>query len=418
MVCCRFPIRLAAALALMCAGAGARAQDYGDPSGRDLIAIADIRLSAVDGERAWTDGGFGKGRYGGGADGFRVRPHAAEGAITWSPHLSWSLEARIVAIAQDRQDKPVDLSEATLSWRGGPGAVRLSGRAGLFWPPISHEHSGPEWRVTETITPSAINSWVGEEVKVAGLEASAALPLAGRKLSATVGLFGMNDTAGTLIAFRGWALHDQKATLLSEQRLPTRDGFMQFAQAANTRPMIELDDRVGFYGKVALAPIEGLRLDAFYYDNRGDPEAVNDDLQWGWRTRFGQLGAVLDAGRLRLTGQAMTGRTEMGFPMAGRIWVDTRFRSAFLLATRSFGATSLSARAEAFDTRGRGSVTASDDSEDGWAGTIAMRHVLSDHATLLAEALHIDSDRPARARDDLAAQQTQTLLQLALRLRL
>lgn len=97
---------------------------------------------------------------------------------------------------------------------------------------------------------------------------------------------------------------------------------------------------------------------------------------------------------------------------------DFHVRSAFLLATRNFGTTTLSARAEAFGTHGRGSVTGADDSEDGWAGTIAIRRDLGEHATPLAEALHVDSDRAARTRDGLDSAQRQTLLQMALRLRL
>ena len=60
------------------------------------------------------------------------------------------------------------------------------------------------------ITPSAINSWIGEEVKVVGVEGTATHPLAGGRLSGTFGLFGFNDTAGTQLAFRGWALHDRR----------------------------------------------------------------------------------------------------------------------------------------------------------------------------------------------------------------
>ncbi|MEI9926712.1 MAG: hypothetical protein WDN44_02075 [Sphingomonas sp.] len=33
-----------------------------------------------------------------------------------------------------------------------PGPAKVSARAGLFWPAVSLEHSGPEWAVTDTIT--------------------------------------------------------------------------------------------------------------------------------------------------------------------------------------------------------------------------------------------------------------------------
>jgi hypothetical protein len=55
-------------------------------------------------------------------------------------------------------------------------------------------------------------------------------------------------------------------------------------------------------------------LNAFYYDNRGDPEAFTKSLQWGWRTRFWNVGLVADLGpSTRLLAQGMTGTTLMGF---------------------------------------------------------------------------------------------------------
>lgn len=409
---------IAGALALAFA-TSAPAQDYGSLSGNPLTLAGDARLVVAEGEASWIDGGFGKARFGGDEDGdLRVRPEAVEADLVWQPELSWSLGATLALTAQHGQEHAIDLSEAFLFYRHDPiGAIRLSTRAGLFWPPVSLEHSGPEWAVTETITPSAINSWIGEEVKLVGWEASGSLPLWGGRLRATGALFGWNDTSGTLLAFRGWALHDQKATAFGRQRLPPLDGFMTSAQAARTRPVIEIDDRVGFYGGIGWSA-SGVRVEALHYDNRGDPEAVTATMQWGWRTRFDSLGARVDVTpELQLTGQAMTGTTEMGFPRGGRIWVDTRFRSAFAMATQQIGSASLSGRVEAFDTRGRGSVTAGEDDEEGWAFTLAARRPFGEHVTLLAEVLRVESERDARLRDALDPHQAHTVAQIAIRVR-
>lgn len=398
------------------------AQDYDEnPSGRSLYALADLRLTLSDGERSWLDGGFGKSRFGGGADrDAAARARAVEGDLVWQPHLGWALDATIAASAQQGQDQPVDLSEAYLHYRHAPiGEVRVGARLGYFWPPISLEHSGPAWSVTETITPSAINSWIGEEVKVAGAEASASAPLGGGRLTATAAVFGLDDTAGTLLSFRGWALHDEKATAFSLQPLPPLDDFMEYAQAPRTRPALEIDNRPGFYAKLGWAS-HLMKLQAFYYDNRGDPEAVRPTLQWGWRTRFGQIAAQLkpDA-KTTITSQAMIGSTRMGFPQPTLIWVDTQFRSAFLLATRRIGGhSSVSARAEAFGTRGRGSVLGAATDEDGWAATLAGRHAIDDHVTVLGEQLHVDSTRDERARVVLAPHQAQTIAQVSARVTL
>src|SRR5579862_9198642 len=179
----RFWTRGAALAACALLPAVARAEDAPHLP-YDLSATGDIRLVGGDGEPSWLDGGFGKLRFGGGRDDdARIRPEAVEGTIAWQPHLTWSLGATIVGIAQRGQDHPIDLSEAFLTFKPMPiGKVKLSVRAGLLYPPISLEHSGPEWGVRDTITPSAINSWIGEEVKTTGVEVTAASELGGNRL--------------------------------------------------------------------------------------------------------------------------------------------------------------------------------------------------------------------------------------------
>jgi len=350
-----------------------------------------------------------------------VRPYLTEAGIMLRPDFGWSLSGLVSAVAQHDQDKQIDISEAYLRWRPLPlGGLRLTVRAGIFYPPISLEHGGGEWPVVETVTPSAINSWIGEEVKVGGTEATLNTMIGEHRLSLTGAAFELNDTAGTLLTFRGWALHDEKATLFSFQPLPVMNPFMrQGIQAPRTRPMIDLDHRLGWYARFAWAPPGPFQIQYLHYDNRGDPEAVNAGLQWGWRTRFDHLGATLDLGaHTRLTAQAIDGTTAMGYPGAGNIrWIDMRYRSAFLLGTRQLAKGSISGRIEAFSTRNHGSEVGSDDNETGWATTAAARWPLIRRATLLAEALHIDSRRNARLREAVSPRQNQNILRLTLRLR-
>lgn len=126
----------------------------------------DLRASVVGGEAGWIDHGFGKLREGG---------------------------------ATDRDTK--------LCTRASP-------------PSISQEHSGSHWGVTDTITPSAANSWVGEEVKVIAIEPAIEHRVGQHRVKLTGGLFRQNDTSGTLLSCRGWALHDLRATIHTELPLP------------------------------------------------------------------------------------------------------------------------------------------------------------------------------------------------------
>jgi hypothetical protein len=388
----------------------------------NLTAVIDFRIVLTDGERSWTDGGFGRSRFGGGGEGVDVHAVPAEGELVWHGPIAWNVEGTVAAAYQDEQDQPVDLIEAFVTWRPVPrGSTRFSVRAGMFWPQVSLEHEGPAWQVSDMITPSAINSWIGEEVKVVGLEGSASRPLAGGRLSATLGLFGFNDTAGTLLALRGWAQHDQKTGAFSRQTLPPLADEMEGAQPQWTTPTLEVDHRVGFYGRLAYQFVAPVTLEAFYYDNRGDPTAFTDHLQWGWRTRFLNVGARIDfSDHTRLLAQALTGSTRMGQEEdeEDEIWVDTRFRAAFVRLTHEIGPVSLSGRLDLFETRQRGEYVQAEDGEHGWSLTGAVDWHLTPQAQIILEGLHVESERGARARLGLAPRQDQDVVQASMRITL
>jgi hypothetical protein len=417
--------RLAAAFAAATAACIWSAPARADPPRleipENLTAVIDFRIVLTDGERSWTDGGFGRSRFGGGGDDVRVHAVPAEAELVWHGPIAWNVEGTLAVAYQDEQDQPVDLIEAFATWRPVPrGATRLSVRAGMYWPQVSLEHEGPAWQVSDMITPSAINSWIGEEVKMVGVEGTAIHPLAGGRLSGTFGLFGFNDTAGTLLAFRGWALHDQKTGAFSRQTLPPLAPDMTGAQPPWTTPTLEVDHRIGFYGRLAYQFVAPVTLEAFYYDNRGDPIAVTDDLQWGWRTRFLNVGARVDFGaNTRLIAQALTGSTRMGQdPGEDEFWVDTRFRAAFVRLTHEIGPVALSGRLDLFETRQRGEYVHADDDEDGWSLTGAVDWRLTDQAQVIVEGLHVESDRAARTRLGLAPRQNQDIVQASMRITL
>ena len=386
----------------------------------NLDAVLDFRLVLIDGERSWTDEGFGPARFGGGGDDARVRAVPTAAFLAWHGPIAWSLNGTVAIAAQDEQDQPVDLIQSFLEWRPVPrGPARFSFRAGLMWPEISLEHSGSNWQVDDMITPSAINSWIGEEVKVVGLEGRAVQPVGSARLSATLGVFGFNDTSGTLLSFRGWALHDQQTGAFSRQPLPPLNLPISFIQPQWTAPTSEIDGRIGYYARLGLDLAAPVSLDAFYYDNRGDPEAVTSNLQWGWDTRFLNVGARIELGpHTRLLAQALTGTTAMGYPVGGRLWVETRYRAAYLRVTHQTGRLALSGRLDLFDTRQRGSWLLAEDDSEGWALTGTASWRLGGQARLLVEWLHIDSERTARARTGVALAQSQNVVQAALRLSL
>src|SRR5438105_1415175 len=164
--------------------------------------IGDVRLVAVNGEKSWVDGGFGKLRSSGGGEDFRVRPQLGNVNLIWQPQFTWSLSAVIVGSLQGGKRTEAGLSQTYLSFKPMRGSkIAFSARAGLMFPPVSLEHEGADWHVKDSITPSAINSWIGEEVRPIAAEATVTATLGAQKLSATAALLAAIDTFGRLLTF-------------------------------------------------------------------------------------------------------------------------------------------------------------------------------------------------------------------------
>ena len=380
----------------------------------------DVRLVGVDGEKSWVDGGFGKLRSGSDGD-FRVQPQLGNIGLVWKPQFSWSLGAVVVAEVQGGQRTESGLSQAYLTFRPmRSGKLAFSGRAGLMWPLVSLEHEGADWHVKDSITPSAINSWIGEEVRPLAAEATITATLGAHKLRATAALMAANDTSGTLLTFRGWALHDRTTLAFNRQPLPPLDSYIAAYQAPYTHPLLDVGPgfahRPGYYAKVAWQPPAPIRVELFHYDNMANPEAVDANLEWGWRTRFNNAGLVANLGSgAELKAQAMQGRTRMGFPEDGRRWINNRFRAAYLLVTRPFGSFSATARIDAFDTQNRGSDVDEEYDEHGWSAMIAGKRDWR-HFTGLIELLHVWSENGSREHAAERLRQGQTQLQAEVRI--
>lgn len=394
----------------------ARAQD--DVFGpRAFEGDLDLRASVVGGETSWIEGGFGKLRWGGtgGENEGRVRFAAAD--LTWKPQFSFNLSGLVSITHQAGLDEDVGLSEALLSFRADPGPTRVTARAGIFWPPVSQEHSGSNWLVEDSITPSAANSWIAEEVKVLGIETKAERTFGGHELGLTGAVFLHNDMSGTFLSYRGWALHDLRATPGSDLPLPPLSPSRVPWQAPINSPFWEVDKKAGYYARIDWRPPLPVTLNLFRYDNRGDRMSTRA-LQTSWRTRFWNAGtmAALGEGTV-LKAQALWGNTLVGPDRPLGIPVDVDFATAYLLLSREIGPGKLTVRGDWFTAHDNSFVASDNNNEDGWAAMIAYKRPLSSFADLMVEALHVDSERPARSTNvGIAARQSQTMLQTALRI--
>lgn len=401
--------RIAAGLLVLAPGA-ATAQGLLDPS--TFHGVADLRVGRASGEDGWTEGGFGKTGL---RDDWDISVPRA--AITWQPRLGFAWSGRLTVRYQETGAPDLDVNEAFVAWRAPPAAFgRVSARAGLFYPPISLEHTTPTWTSPDMLSASAINSWVGEEVLVRGAEVTWRREFGEQEIALTAAGFGWNDTNGAMLGLRGWALHGLTTGADGRWTLPPRSAFLQTRQGPISTPRLELDDVPGWYGRVEWRPSARLTIEALHYVNPGKTFVTTSDLQWSWDTRFTNVGVrweIDDA--TTLTGQALWGDTVMEERPAGLTWRDMDYASAYVRVQRRIGDDTVSGRLDWFDVDHTTLRPTDDADEDGWAATLAWRHRLADHLHVIVEAQHVASDRPSRFLAGEAAQQDQTALSAALR---
>jgi hypothetical protein len=76
----------------------------------------------------------------------------------------------------------------------------------------------------------------------------------------------------------------------------------------------------------------------------------------------------------------------------------------------------LSARFDWFGVKDYSRRAVDDNSETGYSATFAWMRPMTDHMDYGFEALHVISDRPARVTHDLSPKQTQSQIQISLKL--
>ena len=211
-------------------------------------------------------------------------------------------------------------------------------RAGEFWLPTSRENTDPLWTSKYTITYSALNSWMAQEVRPIGADLQWS-----PSFYVTVGAtaFRGNDTMGTLLAGRGWTFGNYLAAY--NENLPTpgpradppvRRGSRRQERLRRTHPRVAARTRH--------APVHAHRQPRHARSRPGQRAgAVADALQH--RRRRSRLdGADPPSPR-----EWMRGSTAVGFP-GGSFTMD--FDTAYLLGSHKFGHERLSARIERFAT--------------------------------------------------------------------
>jgi hypothetical protein len=384
-------------------------------------AWLDVRAVTADGEKAWLNNGFGKLRYGD-----ESKLDLAQAAVNWKPRFADTVTGYVLAQYTPGTLTEWGVSEAFVKWKPVPtNDWRYSVRLGQMFPPVSMEHDGPGWSVSRTLTPSAINSWIGEEVLADALEGSVQTTVGGHTLGVTAALFTGNDTSATILTWRGWALHDIASDRDTRLPLPDDDeqGWYKKLGDANqdpyTEPLAEVDGHMGDYVRLDWRPPAPVAVNFEYYANNADPQVLRHK-QWGWDTRFYNLGLTARLSpKDELLSQYMTGSTRMGWQM-GRVWAfDMDFDSAYVLLSHALdGGAKLTGRVDYFAAKDFSMRAVDDNMEKGYSATLAYIRPVNAHMDFAVEGVTVASNRPARMTRMLDPRQSQTQLQLALKLHL
>jgi len=369
----------------------------------------DARLVNSDGQTSFVNGGLGTLRYDHTQSGLRLG--RARFALSEAIGQVWSLHLDASAWADDDRN-PLDLTEAYLQFRPYPFAgYRFRLKAGAFYAPISLENRAAGWESPYTLSYSAINTWLAQELRTIGVEGQ--LDWLGTRtghgldVALIGGLFGWNDPAGVVVAQRGFSLSDRQTTLFG------RVGSSNSAPMGPLELFHEIDDRPGYYAGLESRYFDRVVVRALHYDNRADPTASDSAIRtFAWQTRFNAVGLRAEsAGGWTAILQWLDGQTYFESHEEDLAWP---FRARFALLSRQIRHHRLSIRYDSFAVDSR-----SDEGEGaqrGHAWTAAYVFEPDTHWKLTLEWLRVTSDAPYRVIElGIPRAATETEVQLAVR---
>lgn len=373
-----------------------------------LTGVVDVRWVHATGDLSYLDGGSGILRF----DQDDTGPRLGRAFVAARLRVSDLVSLHAVVDAYGDHDRnPVDLSEFWAEVRPFPTrALRWRVRAGAFFMPISLENRGPGWSDVYTITPSALNTWLGEEFRTIGTEVEARWLGASSGYLGDVSLvaaaYGWNDPAGDLIADRGFALSDRPSTLFGGLGRPPTTFYH------------EIDRRPGYYAGLSWRHHDRLEVRALRYDNRADPGVSTAAGGTAWRTRFSSVGARLEpTAQWTFIAQYLDGDTFVGADSAGDDQFHMTYHAAFALASWERGRERLTARFDRFGTHQSNGFYGPPANQTGHAFTGAWTHDLGAQWQFVAEYIHVTSRFPPRAEYGELPGYAESQTQIAIRYR-
>lgn len=370
----------------------------------------DLRAVTSDAAASVLDGGYGPTRFGEHQSGLqlgrlRLGLDAPLGEV-WRLHVDASAWGNVYR-------NPVGLTEAYLQFRPYPrDNLRLRMKAGAFYAPISLENRAAGWASPYTLSYSALDSWLAEELRTIGLEMKAdwlgtraGLPF---DIGAVAGVFGWNELAGAALTEGGFILDDRQTPLFD------RVGELETASGAHIEPFRQIDGHAGFYGGLDVEYPGRLTITALRYDNRADPAAADTVSHvLAWHTAFNSAGARMEYGAgWTAIAQWLAGQTEITPRGSTREWPFHAYYA--LLSKRIAPRHMLSLRYDRFEVDSRN--VRADGAQSGHGWTVAYVFDAGRRWTLTLEWLRVTGSSYSESEElDRAGPVTVTQAQLSVR---
>lgn len=355
----------------------------------EIKGLVQANLVAADRATSWQNSGVGILRY----DSDKLSTQQA--LLDISQDLSSSLSLHTVLHYYQDGEQNLGLSQAALIYKPiSSDRVKWQARAGFFYPKMSFENVDIGWLSPYSYTQSAINSWIGEEQRTSGLEMTAYSPGRARKSpwswQVRIAAFTGNDPFGTIISWRGFAMHDRQS--LHNDRV----AFAPYPSVVEANglwhpswvePFHEIDGKFGVYAGIHLDYYNKTNLRYYYYDNLGDPTALNAQRLYAWRTKYHSVALQHRLTRnTRIITQLMTGSTEMGDK-----FVFADFDAFYLMLSHRSGRHRLSIRYDRFIVQEDDIFVWDYNDSDGAGLTLNWRFDISSHWQLGLEQ-HINKN--------------------------
>ena len=358
--------------------------DVGQQPRTWLRALLDVRAIRAGSAPSWTDSGPGKTRYGGERTGTgferETRLALAQLALEVGAALPWNIRAQAqINVQPDLDDGRPWLTEADLRREWGGNENGWSLQAGLMNPPFSLERTGPAWTPEYTISSSELDSWMWEEISLAGVEGEWWHDTRnGMRLGMLVGAGFGPDHLGRLVAVRGWSTGDVISGLNGELPLPSGERMEIFD---------ERDHRPAGYAWLTLGDTdERATVRLGFFDNFGDEEIAGV-----WNTHFAVLGATVHPRpSIAIVAQYLRGEARVRYTTN-----DSSLRAYYALLSHQRGRHRFSIRYDSFRVNDVDGGSSTREHGEGvtfaWLLQMGLRHRIG------VEYVWLDSRRPAGA---------------------